>query len=58
MSNETPKLPLALVVLTSIAVLSSALICVNMHMHRENTFLPMSIVAAAGLLALGIAARR
>ena len=56
MSEETLKVPRSLVVLTSMAVISAVLITLNM-MHDQDTALPISIVAAGGLIGMGLAAR-
>ena len=57
MADEAPQPPRSLVILTGIAVVVSAFIALNNSLDSD-TLLPISIVAAGGLIGLGLATRR
>ena len=57
MSDNNPKIPLALVVLGTIAVLTSAFVIMNM-MHDFNTSTGAGVLGAGALIGLGLAARK
>ena len=57
MTDPAPKLPLALVVLATIAVLTSAFVVMNM-MHDFDTSLGAGILGAGALISLGLSAQR